>query len=125
MKIFELMERPIRRIDEDSTVQKAAEIMGKKHVGSLVVTDEKEDVGIITERDIMTRIIAENRDLNLFKVKDVMSKPLVTVDKDVDPEAVIRLMADKRVRRVLVTDVDGIVGVFSTSDVTKLVAMNP
>ena len=124
MKIFELMERTIRRIDEDSTVQKAAEIMGKEHVGSLVVRDEKEDVGIITERDIMTRIIAENRDLDVFKVKDVMSTPLVTVDKDADPESVIRLMADKRVRRVLVTDVDRIVGVFSTSDLTKLAAMS-
>ena len=124
-KIFELMERTIRRIDENSTVQKAAEKRGREHIGSLVVTDAEANAEIIRERDIMTRIIAENRDLDVVKVEDVMSKPLVTVDKDTDPEAVIKLMEDKRIRRVWVTDVDHIVGVFSTSDITKLVAMNP
>lgn len=120
MRISTLMEKTILRIDVDSTVQRAAEMMGNKHVGSLLVTRGKEDVGIITERDIMSKIIAEKRDLEKVKVKEVMSKPLIAVDKDTDGEEVIKLMAEKEVRRVLVTDEDEIVGIFSTSDVTKL-----
>jgi len=119
MKISELMEKTIRRTDENSTVQKAAETMGKERIGSLLVTKGGEPVGIITERDIITKVIAENRDLKVVKVNEVISKPLVTVDKDTDPEEVIKLMAQKEILRVLVTDEHKIVAVFSTSDVTK------
>jgi predicted transcriptional regulator len=124
MKISELMEKSLHRIDVNSTVRKAAEIMGKEHVGSLLVTKEEDDIGIIPERDIMTKVIADKRNLDVVEVKDVMSKPLVTVDKETDPEDVINVMVEKEVRRVLVTDVDTIVGVFSTSDITKLAAMS-
>ena len=124
MRISTLMEKTVLRIDEDSTVQRAAEMMGKKHVGSLLVTREKEDVGIITERDVMSKVIAEKRDLEDVKVKEVMSKPLITVDKDTHGEKVIKVMAEKGVRRVLVMDEDEIVGIFSTSDITKLARMS-
>ena len=120
MKISILMEKPVLTIDKDSTVQTAAEMMGKNRVGSLLITKGKENTGIITERDIMSKVIAEKRDLKDVKVKEIMSKPLVTVDKDAEGEEVIKLMAEKRVRRVLVTDEGTIVGIFSTSDITKL-----
>lgn len=124
MRISTLMEKTVLRIDEDSTVQRAAEIMGNERIGSLLVTRGKEDVGIITERDIMSKVIAKKRDLEEVKVKDVMSKPLISVDTNTDGEEVIKLMAEKGVRRVLVMDEDEIVGVFSTSDVTKLARMS-
>ena len=120
MRISTLMEKPVLRIDEHSTVQKAAEIMGKNRVGSLLVNRGKEDIGIITERDVMSRVIAEKRDLEEVRVKEVMSKPLVTIDKDTEAEKVIKVMAEKGVGRVLVTEDDKIVGIFSTSDITKL-----
>jgi len=101
-------------------VQKAAIMMGNKRVGSLLVIRRKGDVGIITERDIMSKVIAKKFDLDEVKVKEVMSKPLIAVDKDTHGEEVIKVMARKGVRRVLVIDEDKIVGIFSTSDVTKL-----
>jgi len=94
--------------------------MGNKRVGSLLVIRRKGDVGIITERDIMSKVIAKKFDLDEVKVKEVMSKPLIAVDKDTHGEEVIKVMARKGVRRVLVIDEDKIVGIFSTSDVTKL-----
>lgn len=124
MRISTLMEKPVLKIDEEATAQKAAETMGKRHVGTLLVTKGNEDVGIITERDIMSKIIAEKRDLEKVKVKEIFSKPLITVDKDTDAEKVIEIMVEKGVRRIIVTDKDEIVGVFSTSDLTKLPAMN-
>jgi len=124
MRISTLMEKTVLRIDENSTVQKAAIMMGNKRVGSLLVTKGKEDMGIITERDIMSKVIAKKFDLEEVKVKEVMSKPLIAVDKDTDGEEVIKVMARKGVRRVLVTDEDEIVGIFSTSDVTKLAGMS-
>ena len=78
---------------------------------------------LITERDVMTKVIAEKRNLEVVDVKEVMTMPLVTVDKDTDGEDVIKLMAEKGVRKVLVTNKEEIIGIFSTSDVTKLAAM--
>jgi predicted transcriptional regulator len=97
-------------------------MMGKAHVGSLLVTRKEENVGIITERDILSRIIAVKGDLERIKVKDVMSMPLVTVDKDMDAEDAIRKMNRNKVRRLFITDKGKIVGVFTTSDITKLAA---
>jgi len=125
MNISTLMTQPVLRIDEDSTAQEAAEVMGREHVGALLVTQRGEDVGIITERDIISKIISRRCDLEETKVKDIMSKPLVTVDRDITGEDAIRTMVENDVRRLPVTDKGRIIGIFTTSDVTKLAAMNP
>ena len=120
MKIYTLMKKPVLKIDEDASVQQAAEIMGKQRIGSLLVTRRNENIGVITERDIMSKVIAEKYNLDAFTVKDVMSQPLITVDKDTEGETVIKLMDEKRVRRVFITDNNKIIGIFSTSDITTL-----
>jgi len=123
MNISTLMTYPVLRIDKDSTAQEAAEVMGREHVGSLLVRRRGEDIGIITERDIISKIISRRGDLEETKVKDIMSKPLVTVDRDTTGEDAIRTMVENDVRRLPVTDKGRIIGIFTTSDVTKLVAM--
>jgi CBS domain-containing protein len=120
MKVSTLMEEVVYTIDEDSTVRTAAEKMGKKRIGSLIVKKEDEIKGIITERDIMSRVIAQKRSLDNVKVKEVMSTPIVKVNKDIEGEEVLKTMSEKGVGRVLVTDENKIVGIFSTSDITKL-----
>jgi predicted transcriptional regulator len=122
MKISTLMTQPVLEIDENSTAQESGEMMGKAHVGSLLVTRKEENVGIITERDILSKIIAVKGDLETTIVKDVMSISLVTVDKDMDAEDAIRTMNKNKVRRLFITDKGKIVGVFTTSDITKLAA---
>jgi predicted transcriptional regulator len=122
MKISTLMTQPVLEIDENSTAQESGEMMGKAHVGALLVTRKQENVGIITERDILSKIIAARGDLETTIVKDVMSMPLVTVDKDMDAEDAIRKMNKNKVRRLFITDKGRIVGVFTTSDITKLAA---
>lgn len=120
MNISTLMTHPVLKIDENSTAQESAEMMGKAHVGALLVIRKEEDVGIITERDILSKIIAVKGDLEKTKVKEVMSMPLVTIDKDMDAEDAIKTMVKSKVRRLLITDKGKIVGIFTTSDVIKL-----
>ena len=114
------MTQPILTIDKNSTAQEAAETMGKEHVGALLVTKGGNGVGIITERDIISKIIARKGDLEDVRVKDVMSAPLVAVDKDTTGEDALRTMVENDIRRLLVTDKEKMVGIFTTSDVTKL-----
>jgi CBS domain-containing protein len=120
MKILKLMEKPVLRINADASVQEAGEIMGKNHVGALLVTRGQASIGIITERDIMSQVIAQQRKLNEVNVTEVMSTPLITVEKNTTAEDAIKLMTEKGVRRLLITDNETILGVFSTSDITKL-----
>ena len=120
MKVSTLMTQPVLEIDEDLTAQESAEMMGKAHVGALLVKRQKENVGIITERDIMSKIIAVRGDLEKTKAKEVMSTPVVTVDKDMDAEDAVKTMVKSKVRRLLITDKGKIVGIFTTSDLIKL-----
>ena len=121
MMISKLMTQPVIRIDEDSTIQEAVEIMGKENFGTLLVTRHGKDVGIITAGDIISKVIAKKEDLETIKVKEIMSSPLVTVDKKTTGEDALRTMVKNDVRRLLITDNEKIVGIFTTSDVTKLV----
>jgi len=121
MKISKLMTQPVIRIDEDSTIQDAVEIMGQQHFGTLLVTRQGKDVGILTAGDIISNVLAKKADLEKINVKKIMSTPLVTVDTKTTTEDALRTMVKNNVGRLLITDNEEIVGIFTTSDVTKLV----
>ncbi len=121
MSLSKMMTQPVMRIDEDSTIQEAVEIMGKESFGTLLVTREGKDVGIITAGDIISKIVAKKKEVETIKVKDIMSSPLVTIDKKKTGEDALRAMVNNDVRRLLITDNEEIVGIFTTSDITKLV----
>ena len=120
VKISKLMTQPVIRIDEDSTIQEAVEIMGKENFGTLLVTRHRKDVGIITSGDIISKVVAKKDNLETINVKEIMSFPIVTVNKKTTGENALRTMVKYRVKRLPVTEKGKIIGIFSTSDVTKL-----
>jgi CBS domain-containing protein len=120
MKIATLMTQPVLRVDLESTVQSAVEIMGRERIGALIVTRKGNDIGIVTERDIITKALAAKHDLDEMRVNEIMSKPLVTVELDTTGEEALRTMVEHDVRRLPVIENEQIVGIFTTSDVTNL-----
>jgi CBS domain-containing protein len=121
MKLSKLMTQPVIRIDEDSSIQEAVEIMGEKNLGTLLVMRGGKDIGVITAGDIISRVVAKKLDLDNVKVKEITSSPIVTVDEKTTGEEALRTMVEKDVGRLLITDDEDIVGIFTTSDITKLV----
>ena len=121
MMISRLMTRPVIRINEDATIQEAAEVMGREHIGTLLVTRGEIEVGIMTSGDIISKVLAEKHNINTTRVKEIMSTPLVTVEQHTTGEDALRTMVENGVGRLLVADKGEIVGIFTTSDVTKLV----
>jgi len=121
MSISKLMTKPVLRIADDATIQEAVEIMGKEDISTLLVTRHGRDVGILTAGDVISKVVAKKKDLDTVRVKDVMSVPLITIDKKMSGEDALRMMVKHDVRRLLITDDDEIVGIFTTSDITKLV----
>jgi CBS domain-containing protein len=84
MKISILMEKPVLRITEDASALEAAVMMGNNHVGSLLATRDDANIGIITERDIMSKVIANKRNLETVPIKEILSQPIVMIDQDRD-----------------------------------------
>jgi CBS domain-containing protein len=107
-----------RSIGASASVVEAARLMREKHIGSLPVTDEEKLVGMITDRDITTRVVAEAADLQTLSVEDVYSRDLISVGPDKDLEEALRLMARHQVRRLPVVEDDGsLVGIVAQADI--------
>jgi CBS domain-containing protein len=111
--------RPIITIDENATVLEASKSIVKNNRGSIVVTRMGESVGILTERDIMKRVVAKSLDPAQTRVKDVMTVDPLTIEKDKPLREAVDLMNRRGMRRMLVTDKGKIVGVFTLRDIVK------
>ncbi len=121
-KVSQIMVTPALTIDASSSVLEAAKIMGEKRVGSLVVTENSEPVGIFAEPDLVSKVIARKLEPSNTPVKDVMSTPLVTVDESTMMRDVIAIMAQKRIIRLPVTRRNKIVGIVTGREIIDFVS---
>ena len=114
-----LMTKDINTIDHDATVTEAAEIMAAdKHLGGyVIVLDKGKPVGIITERDIVNRVIAKKFDPEKMKTAEIMSTPIITVDPDEEILEASKLMEDNKVRNLVVVKNGIIYGVIKAKDI--------
>ena len=115
--ISEIMSREVSVLNPSSTLRQAAEQMKAQDVGSVPVCDGQKLVGMITDRDIAVRAVAEGRDPNATRVSDVMSGDVVWCFEDASTEEVAAKMADRQVRRVPVVNRDQkLVGIVALAD---------
>jgi len=120
MKIRDFMSKEVVTVDENKKVIDVAKIMGEKRIGSVIVTKEGKPYGIFTERDLLSKAILDNGLDN--PVKNYTSTPLITVNPDYSINEVSKIMADMKIRRLVVVEDDKIVGIFTASDLTKALA---
>ena len=106
-----------RSIGKSVSVVEAARLMREEHIGSLPITDDEQLVGIITDRDITTRVVAEAADPKLTSVGDVYSRDLISVAPDNDLEEAVQLMARHQVRRLAVVENGRLVGMVAQADI--------
>jgi CBS domain-containing protein len=110
--------RPIVTVEEDGSVFEAARIMVDNNRGSIVVvTKDGKTAGVLTERDIMKRVVAKSKNPTTTKVKEVMTKELITIEKTKPLREAIDLMNRKHLRRMLVTENGSVVGIFTLRDI--------
>jgi CBS domain-containing protein len=115
--VREAMTEDPRSIGPSASVVEAAQLMRDEHIGSLPITDGNTLVGMITDRDITTRVVAEAADLATTSVGDVYSQDLVSVEPDKDLEEALGLMARHQVRRLPVVEGDRLVGIVAQADI--------
>jgi len=120
--VQELMTRNPCSIDADKSVAYAAKMLRDENVGLAPIVEGDRLVGTVTDRDITIRVVAEGKDPESTKVKDIASINLVTVDPLQDLDEALKLMAKHQVRRLPVTEEGGrLVGLLAQADIAKSV----
>jgi CBS domain-containing protein len=118
--VREVMTSKLCSIDTDRTVAYAAKMMRDEDVGIAPIVEGDRLVGVLTDRDIAVRVVAEGRDAEQVKVTEVASRDLVTLDPQQDLDEALRLLARHQVRRLPVVEEDGrLMGVVAQADVAK------
>jgi CBS domain-containing protein len=114
------MKRDVVSIDSEASVKDAANKMTQHRIGSLIVTERRKPVGIITETDVLSRVVALSRDAESTEVKAVMSRPLICGTPDMDFVEAVRLMINRRIKKLPVTHGEQLVGILTMTDVMAL-----
>jgi CBS domain-containing protein len=108
-------------VKPNSSVQDVAKIMSEKKIGSIIISGNGELSGILTERDLVRKVLAKGKDPKSVKVNDIMSKPVVRINEDSDLLDASELMKKKNIRRLVVVDkTKKIVGILSTNDMARV-----
>lgn len=114
-EVGEFMSSPVLRIDAESSVQDAAILLEANHVGSVIIEEYGDDVGIVTEKDLTQKVLAKGVDPEELKVSEVMA-PIQSMDRFLPMEEANRFMHQNKIRHLAVTDEDKIVGILSVKD---------
>jgi CBS domain-containing protein len=117
--VRDIMAKNVKTVRTDDSAHDAVVKMNKFDVGSVIVTNNNRAVGIITSKNILSRIVESRLDASTVRAKDIMSSPLITIEPDAPIEDAAKLMAQKRIKKIVVIDNDKIIGVVSTSDIVK------
>lgn len=122
MQLREIMKETVFLIRSDASVIEAAQTMAERNVGALVVTREGKARGILTDRDIVVKVLAGGRDPAATSVGDVMQSHLITAGPEMDIREATRLMASEHVRRLPVMEDGHLMGIVTLTDVARVVA---
>ena len=122
--ILETKNRTIHAVGPTATVLDAIGMMCRSHVGALLVNEHDGPVGILSDGDIMTRVLLERRDTSTTRVADVMTRDVVFVELHLEPEEAMTLMTERRVSQLPVVDGRTVVGIVSVGDLLRWQSRN-
>jgi CBS domain-containing protein len=118
MVVKDVMSSPVVTLDEDATSNKVANIMDENDLGCVIITSKAgKPVGIITERDLVKRVLAKNLKPDAIKAREIMTSPLVTIEPETTISEAARRMSRLYVRRLGVLYKGNLVGLVSSKDI--------
>jgi CBS domain-containing protein len=120
LKVEDIMVEGVITIDADAPVIKAVRIMNENEIGCLIVTRKGKAIGIITERDLLKRVIGKSKNPKTTKVREIMTKPLIAGHPDMDLEEATKLMFKMKIKKLPVVESEGdLRGLITLTDVAR------
>lgn len=120
LKVKDVMVTEAVTVDSESNVKEAVERMNNYEIGCLIVMKKESFVGILTERDVLKRVVAEARDPDETLVRDVMSKSLTVVRPEASLEQATFLMLERKVKKLPVVKDEKLVGIITLTDIARI-----
>lgn len=114
----------VHKVEPETPVLKAVRTMNQEHIGSLLVTSGDEIVGVFSERDVLCRVVDEERDPATTTVAEVMTSTVVVVDPSMTVTDAMALITEKRCRHLPVIENGSLKGMVSIGDLTRWVTRN-
>ena len=118
--VVEIMTTSPVTIPVDATVAEAASLMRDRHVGSLIVVADGRPAGIVTERDVVAKVAAENKSAQATLVRDIMTAPLVAIHPHQEVAEAAKVMAARKIRRLPVIREGELVGMLTENDIIRV-----
>jgi len=122
LQVRDVMVTNLITIEADAPVKKAAELMDKHDIGCLIVVSYGNPIGIVTKSDMLRRVLLQKRDLAQTKVGHIMSAPLISSSPQADIRDAIRLMNERRIKKLPVVEDGQLIGLVSLTDVMRSLA---
>lgn len=119
MIVRDIMSRNVKTVRPDDTALDAVRKMNKFRIGSVIVVNSGRPVGIITERNILQKIVEPRHDPATIKAKDIMTRPLITIDPHTAIDEAAKIMATKTIKTLPVVEKDKILGIITSSDIVR------
>ena len=119
-KVYDCMTTKPISVSSDSSLEKCAKVMAQNHVGALVIKDDHKSIGLITEQDIVRKVIAKGENPLNKKVRDFMEKKLMTISPNDDIYEALIKMRDSNIRHLPVVDKGKMLGLLTIKDVLKI-----
>ena len=125
MKVKECMCKEVESINPNTSIKECAKIMSDNHIGCVPVCNEqKEVVGIITDRDLLLRAVACDKDINTTKASDIMTCNVYCCSSDTDVKEAEKIMSTEKIRRIPIVDNNKIVGILTLGDISQASDIN-
>ena len=121
--VSDIMSSPVVTVEGEVNVRDGALLMTDKRIGSIVITERGQPVGIVTERDMLERVVSLCRDPCETRMKDIMTSPLISTPSETNILDAMRKMRENRISRLLVMDKDKLLGIVSERDVIRAVSI--
>jgi len=120
LEVEDVMVENVITIEEEATVREAVELMNKHEIGCLIAMRKGKPSGILTERDLLKRVLADSKDPEKTKVLEIMSKPLVVGKPHMDVEDAARLMFKMKIKKLPVVEKGRLLGLITLTDLVRV-----
>jgi len=125
MEVEDIMVNKVKTVDPNVTVNDAARLMNKHEIGCLIAIKQGKAVGIITERDLLRRIVEQGMNPTKTKVHQIMSKRLIVGTPHMEIADAVRLMLQKKIKKLPIVEEGKMIGLITLTDIARTTRIEP